>query len=240
MSDPMTEAAEMYLLRIALLSEGEEPVPISQLAETLHVSPISANQMCRKLESRGLVDYQPYKGVTLTLQGEAIALRMLRKRRLWEVFLAEKLGLDPQDAEDVACRFEHVTPEDLAERLADYLGNPTLSPQRQPIPPRFGGVQRRMTLRPLAAVGVGARVQVTNILTDATTKAFLRDQGIGPGAIVTILASAPEKALLVAVDGQRVSLAADIAQKIDVTPLDEARPEAPLHDVQAPRQARAS
>lgn len=225
MSDPMTEAAEMYLLRIALLAQDEEPVPISQLAETLNVSPISANQMCRKLEAKGLVDYQPYKGVMLTWQGEAIALRVLRKRRLWEVFLVEKLGLDPEDAEDVACRFEHVTPEDLAERLADYLGHPTLSPQRQPIPPRLGDVQRRMTLRPLAAVGVGESVQVANILTDETTKAFLRNQGIGPGAIVTILASTPEKAMLVAVDGKRVSLAADIAQKIDVTPLDEEKSE---------------
>ena len=225
MSDPMTEAAEMYLLRIALLAQDEEPVPISQLAETLNVSPISANQMCRKLEAKGLVDYQPYKGVMLTWQGEAIALRVLRKRRLWEVFLVEKLGLDPEDAEDVACRFEHVTPEDLAERLADYLGHPTFSPQRQPIPPRLGDAQRRMTLRPLAAVGVGESVQVANILTDETTKAFLRNQGIGPGAIVSILASTPEKAMLVAVDDKRVSLAADIAQKIDVTPLDEEKSE---------------
>jgi DtxR family Mn-dependent transcriptional regulator len=217
----MSEAAEMYLLRIALLSEGDEPVPISQLAETLNVSPISANQMCRKLEAKGLVDYQPYKGVTLTLQGEAIALRVLRKRRLWEVFLAEKLGLDPQTAEDVACRFEHVTPEELAERLAEYLGNPTLSPQRQPIPPRFGSLQRRKTIRPLSAVAVGDRVSVTNILADETMKTFLRGQGIGPGAVITVLAAAPDKAMLVEVEGRPVSLDANLAEKIDVTPVEE-------------------
>lgn len=221
MTDPMTEAAEMYLLRIALLSEGDEPVPISKLAETLHVSPISANQMCRKLEAKGLVDYQPYKGVTLTLQGEAIALRVLRKRRLWEVFLAEKLGLDPQTAEDVACRFEHVTPEDLAERLAEFLGNPTLSPQRQPIPPRFGSVQRRKVIRPLSAVSVGDQVSVANIVADETLKSFLRGQGIGAGAVMTVLAVAPEKAILIEVNGRHVSLAMDIAEKIDVTPLEE-------------------
>ena len=96
MSDPMTEAAEMYLLRIALLAQDQEPVPISRLADALDVSPISANQMCRKLETRGLVTYQPYKGVTLTPKGKHIALQVLRKRRLWEVFLGSKLGLDPQ------------------------------------------------------------------------------------------------------------------------------------------------
>jgi len=222
MSDPVSESAEMYLLRIALLSEGNNPVPISQLAETLDVSPISANQMCRKLESKGLVDYQPYKGVTLTLQGEAIALRVLRKRRLWEVFLAEKLGLDPETAEEIACRFEHVTPEDLAEKLAEFLGNPTLSPQHQPIPPRFGSVQHKHVIRPLSAVGVGERVRVTNIVADETLKAFLRTQGIGPGAVLTVLALAPNKALLVAVDGNHISLATDVADHIDVTPIEEA------------------
>ncbi len=221
MSDPMSEAAEMYLLRIALLSAGDAPVPISQLAETLSVSPISANQMCRKLESKGLVDYQPYKGVTLTLQGEAVALRVLRKRRLWEVFLAEKLGLDPQTAEDVACRFEHVTPEDLAEKLAEFLGNPTLSPQRQPIPPKIGSMRGMQVIRSLSAIGVGERVRVTNIVADETLKAFLRMQGIAPGAIVAPVASAPDKAMLVEVGGKHVSLAADVAGKIDVTPLDE-------------------
>ncbi len=240
MTDPMSEAAEMYLLRIALLSEGEEPVPISQLAETLHVSPISANQMCRKLEAKGLVDYQPYKGVTLTLQGEAIALRVLRKRRLWEVFLAEKLGLDPQVAEDVACRFEHVTPEDLAEKLADYLGNPTLSPQREPIPPRFGGVQRKKTIRPLITVGVGERVIVTNIVADEIMKSFLRTQGIGPGAVITVLASVPDKALLVEANGQSISLAAHVAEQIDVTPLDEERPVESPERAERERLARAS
>ncbi len=240
MTDPMTEAAEMYLLRIALLSEGDEPVPISQLAETLNVSPISANQMCRKLEARGLVDYQPYKGVTLTLQGEAIALRVLRKRRLWEVFLAEKLGLDPQTAEDVACRFEHVTPEDLAEKLAEFLGHPTLSPQRQPIPPRFGSPQRHQVIRPLSAVGVGERVRVTNIVADETLKSFLRGQGLGPGAVMMVLAVAPDKALLVEVNGGHVSLATNVAEKIDVTPFEEERPAGSLAEAQDAALGRAA
>ena len=223
--DPMSEAAEMYLLRIALLSQGDEPVPISQLAETLGVSPISANQMCRKLEDKGMVHYQPYKGVTLTLQGEAIALRVLRKRRLWEVFLSEKLGMDPQVAEDVACRFEHVTPEELAERLAEYLGHPALSPQRQPIPPRFGGAPNQI-VRPLSTLGVGKKGRIVNILADDALKNFLRMQHISPGAEVRPLAVAGGRAMLLEVNGQHITLDFDVAEKIDISPLEDAPSEA--------------
>ena len=67
--ESMSESVEMYLLRIALLQDEDKPVPISILAEELSVSPVSANQMCRKLEERGMVHYEPYRGVTLTLQG---------------------------------------------------------------------------------------------------------------------------------------------------------------------------
>ncbi len=221
----MSESAEMYLLRIALLSQGDEPVPISQLAETLGVSPISANQMCRKLEDRGMVNYQPYKGVTLTLQGEAIALRVLRKRRLWEVFLSEKLGMDPKLAEDVACRFEHVTPEELAERLADYLGHPALSPQRQPIPPRFGSAPSQV-VRPLTSLGVGERARVVNVLADDALKAFLHMQHISSGAEVRPLAVAGDRAMLLEVDGQHITLEFDVAEKIDISPLEDSQSEA--------------
>lgn len=225
-SDPVSESAEMYLLRIALLSQSGEPVPISQLAETLGVSPISANQMCRKLEGKGMVTYQPYKGVTLTLQGEAIALRVLRKRRLWEVFLAEKLGLDPQQAEEIACRFEHVTPEELTERLADYLGHPALSPQRQPIPPRFGRASPQPT-QPLNALGVGQRARIVDIVADDALQAFLLQQGIAPGAEVRALAIAGKRAMLLEVGEQHITLDFDVAEKIEVVPLDAPQPGTP-------------
>ncbi len=216
--DPMSEAAEMYLLRIALLSQNDSPVPISQLAETLEVSPISANQMCRKLEAKGLVDYQPYKGVTLTSRGEAIALRVLRKRRLWEVFLSEKLGLSPNAAEDIACRFEHVTPGELAEKLAEFLGHPILSPQRQPIPPGLSDGSRQVR-RPLTTLGVGQQARVVKIIADNTLKTFLQKQRLGPGAEIKLLAAADDQAILLEAAGQYISLSFDTAQKIDVIPI---------------------
>lgn len=136
LNDNTSESIEMYLLQIALLQQHTQPVPVPLLAHGLTVSPVSANEMCRKLTGKSLIIYEPYKGVTLTPQGEKLAHRVLRHRRLWEVFLVEKLGIFPTEAEEFACRFEHITPTPLAEKLAAFLGNPTLSPQDEPIPDR--------------------------------------------------------------------------------------------------------
>ena len=223
MNESMTESTEMYLLRIALLSEGGEPVPISQLAEELDISPVSTNQMCKKLEEKALVEYQPYKGVTLTLQGEVIALRVLRKRRLWEVFLVDKLGVDPDRAEEVACRFEHVTPGALAEKLAEFLGRPTFSPQRQPIPPYLGKTRQHL-LRPLSSLATGKRGQVANIVADDALREFLRAQDVTPGAMLKVMAIAENGSILVEANGHHISLSPEIAASIDVTEIQDGPP----------------
>jgi DtxR family Mn-dependent transcriptional regulator len=133
-SGPLSESVEMYLLRIALLQHNGQPVPAPLLAQELAISLVSANEMIRKLMDRGLVAYEPYKGVTLTDQGARLARRVLRCRRLWEVFFVAKLGIEPCKADEMACRFEHVTPDELAERLATFLEYPRFSPQNEPIP----------------------------------------------------------------------------------------------------------
>ena len=132
----MSESEEMYLVTIARLNESGDnlPVPVSQLAAELNVLPVSANQMIRKLEETGWVCYTPYKGVSLTEEGAALALQILRHRRLWEVFLVEKLKIPVAEAAELACRLEHFLPVDAAERLAIYLGNPGISPTGSPIP----------------------------------------------------------------------------------------------------------
>lgn len=223
-NEAMSESVEMYLLRIALLQDEDRPVPISALAEELAVSPVSANQMCRKLEERGMVHYEPYKGVTLTLHGEAVAMRVLRKRRLWEVFLADKLGLEPAQAEEIACRFEHVTPDGLAERLAGYLGNPTLSPQQEPIPPSIGAAVRKPRLA-LSALSAGQQAQVCQIAASEPVREFLRTRGLVSGATLKVLAAAGDGGLLIETSQGMLTLSADLVQLIEVIP---ARSSAPV------------
>ena len=216
-NESLSESVEMYLLRIALLQEDDRPVPISALAEEMAVSPVSANQMCRRLEERGAVHYEPYKGVRLTLHGEAVAMRVLRKRRLWEVFLAEKLGLEPDEAEEIACRFEHVTPDVLGERLAEFLGNPKFSPQHEPIPASLGEAVRRPRLA-LTALQVGHAGRVVDIEGDEATRNFLRSQGLSAGAAVRVLAAATDGELLAHTPAGTVTLSGDVAQRIWVSP----------------------
>ena len=214
-NEPMSESVEMYLLRIALLQDDDRPVPISALADELSISPVSANQMCRKLEERGMVVYEPYKGVTLTPQGEAAAMRVLRKRRLWEVFLADKLGLEPSQAEDMACRLEHVTPDGLAERLASFLHNPTFSPQQKPIPTNPGGIAQRPQVS-LANVAPGQEAHVTHLDAEGPALDFMRSQGLVPGVVVKVLATSTSGAMLIEAGSGQLALTPDIVRLVNV------------------------
>jgi len=131
-----SEAEEMYLITVERAVErGEaEPVSTATIASELGVLSVSVNEMIKKMADRGLVRYEPYKGVSLTSDGREIASRVLRRRRLWGVFLSERLGVDPERADDIACDLEHVTPDDVADQLSAYLGRPARGPRGFAIP----------------------------------------------------------------------------------------------------------
>jgi DtxR family Mn-dependent transcriptional regulator len=217
----MSESIEMYLLRIALLQDNEQPVPIPRLAQELAVSPVSASEMCRKLTEMDFITYEPYKGVNLTTEGEALAQRVLRHRRLWEVFFVEKLGIEAQAAEEIACRFEHVTPEAVAKRLSEFLGHPAFSPQNQPIPAaNISG--SALAAQPLTTLAIGNQGQVINISADAATQEFLRHQGITPGVTIESLGVTGDGTLLLQIGGQRLLLSGSVAGGVYITSVVEA------------------
>ena len=215
-----TESEEMYLVTVARLVESgvEPPVPISLLASEMNIGAISANQMVRKLEECGLVAYFPYKGVSLTEAGEQAALRVLRHRRLWEVFLVEHLQFSPAEAETQACRIEHVFPDNAAERLAAYLGRPTTNPQGKIIPQadHSGSLEPRHSAAVrLDQLGAGQSAVVHQVSQETIGRAFLANQGIFPGAKVVVLAAAGSGELLLeTVPGNRLQLNAALAQAI--------------------------
>ena len=185
-----TETEEMYLITIAMaVEEGHEgPVPVPKLADALGVSKVSANEMIKKLAARHLVEYLPYKGAELSSSGEQIARTILRRRRLWSLFLSENLGLSPSAADAVACEFEHITPGDVARRLSEFLGDPTVGPQGKPIPEVVGVSTPAPRGHALSEVPAAKRVDVTEVTTDAAGRSFLADQGIRPGARLEIIA----------------------------------------------------
>ena len=114
-----SESVQMYLITVYRLREQGNPVPIPHLVDEMELTPASINEMCRKLEKEQLLNYIPYSGVNLTKRGEELARDILRKHRIWEVFLVGNLGFDFEEAHKIACQLEHYTPEDLADRLED-------------------------------------------------------------------------------------------------------------------------
>lgn len=211
----LSEAEEMYLISLARLSERglEGPVPMSTLADELSVLPISANQMVHKLEQEGVVDYLPYKGVALSEEGRRVANRTLRRRRLWELFLVEELGLGFVEADALACRMEHIGSDEVAERLAEYLGDPQTSAQGLPIPP-VHDIQAEPA-GPLSRVSAGHTYEVTSI-GEATLSEFLKSQSIGEGAVIQVLATSSHGNALIGIADKRLEVSVDAAAQIFV------------------------
>jgi len=204
----------MYLITIARLREGDRPLPLSQLAKELSISPISTNEMCRKMQDEGLVVYRPYKGVSLTSEGEQRACYILRRHRLWEVFLVKYLGLEITRAHDAACDLEHNTLDLVADRLYTFLGHPTVNPEGLPIP-RANCSLPAESLRPLSVLHVGQSGHVVRCEVDDTAKSFLEAHGVRPGARFMLVATAQES-LLLEVGLSKVSLSRGLADAIQV------------------------
>ena len=208
-----TESEEMYLITVARSIEdgNEPPIRVSQLAEDLDVSPVSANQMVKKLVAVGLMEYEPYRGVTLTPEGERLASDVLRSRRLWGVFLADHLGLSVQRADEVACEMEHVTPSDVANRLSSFLGEPTTGPKGRTIP----GTGKVSSGRPISSAPAGTKVTVVAAADPYDT--FLASQKIEFGTTITVLAVGEDSTVLAKGPGGSIQLSPAAADAIGVS-----------------------
>lgn len=219
----LSESEEMYLVTIARLVENgvDSPVPISLLAHTMEIAAVSANQMVRKLEECDLVRYYPYKGVSLTVFGEAAALRVLRHRRLWEVFLVENLQFTPAEAEHQACRVEHVFPDEAVERLAGFLGHPKESPQGKAIPAPDDPVSLDSGIR-LSQLPAGQSGIIRQLAAGPEARLFLANLGITIGESVTVLASAQSGAVLLSAASGSAHLSAGLVDSIWVQPVETA------------------
>ena len=129
------EAIEDYAKAIyALSSERAGPVANGELAARLGVSPATTTSMLKRLDDLGLVDYLPYKGVTLTPAGEKVALETIRHHRLIEAYLSEALGMPDDRVHDEAEVLEHYISEELELLMAAKLGEPSHDPHGTPIP----------------------------------------------------------------------------------------------------------
>jgi DtxR family Mn-dependent transcriptional regulator len=171
--------------------------------------------MCRKLQDTGLVQYQPYKGVSLTDEGDRVARDILRKHRLWEVFLVEKLGLTYEQAHDFACELEHATADLLADHLDRFLEFPAVNPIGKPIPSTGQKIPERVLLS-LDRLNAGHTGIVVHIDLPEDTQSYLEDLGLRTGAAFQVLAASSSSCLL-KTGGESLSLNADLIRQIFVT-----------------------
>jgi DtxR family Mn-dependent transcriptional regulator len=155
-------SAEDYIKTVYALEAFGERVTTSAVAARLHIANGSASAMLKKLSQEKLLRYKPYQGVTLTAAGRRMALKIIRRHRLWEVFLAERLGFPWDEVHDEAERLEHVTSEELERKLDESLGFPSADPHGDPIPSAAGSV-RHDASRSLAACKAGEWVRVFRV-----------------------------------------------------------------------------
>lgn len=157
-----SEPVENYLKSIYEIQESDGRVTTSVLSERLSVSPPSVSEMLRRLAADGVVRYTPYKGVELTKEGKRHALRIIRRHRLWELFLTRVLKYRWDEIHDEAERLEHITSDRLEERLDAALGYPRKDPHGHLIPSR-DGVVRLLQHRALADCAPGTVVTVSSV-----------------------------------------------------------------------------
>src|SRR6478735_8066661 len=156
-------AEENYLKAIYKLTErNKDGAYTNDIAYELNVKPGTVTEAIKKLSELGLINYEKYKAVTLTKTGRQVAVKTIRKHRLWEVFLVEKLGFKWDEIHPMAEELEHIAFEELTERLAVFLGNPEFDPHGDPIPDKDGNFAKTKSVK-LISVPVGNTVVMTGI-----------------------------------------------------------------------------
>jgi DtxR family Mn-dependent transcriptional regulator len=220
-----SSTVEDYLKHIFLARpvEAGALMPMGQLAAALGVTPGTATAMVKTLAEAGLVDYEPRTGVGLTRAGEKLALRMVRRHRLLELFLVRVLGLDWSEVHEEAEELEHAVSEKVLERMDVLLGRPTADPHGDPIPTARGKLAAGAACS-LAGCEPGRPMRVARVKDqDAQFLRFIERQGLTPGTPVVVDRRDPAAdAVLIRLRGhESLTLGGAAAAKIMV---EEAKP----------------
>ncbi|MDC1448519.1 metal-dependent transcriptional regulator [Flavobacteriaceae bacterium] len=216
MKRKISPSEEDYLKAIYHKSTADAPVvSTTLLAEEMGAKPSSVTDMVQRLSEKSLVIYQKYKGVKLSDTGNTKALSIIRKHRLWEVFLVNKLHFSWDQVHDIAEQLEHIQSEALTDRLASFLGHPKTDPHGDPIPTKEGNIQsQKKTLlnqaplhTPCVCVGVED--------SSAPFLQFLDKFNIGLGAAIEVKEKEVfDGSLLVSIAGKEQRISKQIAQNL--------------------------
>jgi DtxR family Mn-dependent transcriptional regulator len=211
---------ENYLKTIYYLATRQAgEVSTNALAEMTATKAASVTDMLRKLADKQLIHYKKYQGVRLTEEGERLALQVIRRHRLWEVFLVEKLGFGWDAVHEIAEELEHVRSEELVTRLDTYLGCPQFDPHGDPIPTPAGDMPET-GYRKLSEALAGESVRLMAVLEHSTEfLQHLDHSNLRLGSSVTLSEiNAFDKSVLVTVEnGRMVFVSHEVARNLLVS-----------------------
>lgn len=187
----LTGPVEDYLKAIFDLETSGRPAGTNDIAAALRIAPASVSGMVRRLAEQGLIEHERYRGVRLTDSGRRAALRTIRRHRVIEAYLTIALGYSWDLVHDEAERLEHAASDELVDRMAAAIGEPTTDPHGAPIPTREGVLDER-PLSTLADAEAGARVCIERVGDDDPQRLrYLAALGIVPGTRVDVVGRAP-------------------------------------------------
>jgi DtxR family Mn-dependent transcriptional regulator len=214
----MTFSEENYLKAIYHLTTATDTeVSTNAIAETMETKASSVTDMLRKLAEKDLVNYKKYQGVSLTDKGKLTAKMIVRKHRLWEVFLVEKLNFAWDEVHDIAEQLEHIKSEQLINKLDDFLGNPTEDPHGDPIPNANGQIVaiEKQLLSELAENQIGICVGVKD--SSAEFLKYLDKQEIALGSKIEIIFKESfDLSTKIKVNGKELTISNKIANNLYV------------------------
>jgi DtxR family transcriptional regulator, Mn-dependent transcriptional regulator len=164
---------------------GSGAASTKDVAERLSIAPPSVTNMFVRLQEMGLVEYERYRGASLTRRGREEALRLIRRHRLIETFLLEHLGYSWREVHEEAERLEHAVSDGFTERLAEFLGHPGQDPHGDPIPAADGSLAPDDSF-PLGETTAGQRVRISKVGDDPSTLEYLGDHGLVPGRLLSV------------------------------------------------------
>lgn len=189
----LSQAVEDYLKAIYTLEAEGNKATTTKIAESLEVSSASATNMVKRLSEMGLVDYESYKGASLTNSGTKIALEIIRHHRLLELYLLEVMGYSWDEVHEEAEKLEHHISEKFEDRITKLLDDPTHDPHGDPIPTK-DGLMPEMDSQPLIDAELGQEYIVSRVKDqDPELLRYLEKIGLLPGIKIKVKEKAPFK-----------------------------------------------
>jgi len=211
-----TSSEEDYLKAIYALSINKSGASTNALANHLNMKASSITDMLKKLSDKGWVNYEKYKGASLNVDGKIIALSIVRKHRLWETFLVNKLNFKWDEVHEIAEQLEHIKSNELVDRLDDFLGNPKFDPHGDPIPNKNHEITDSRKRSYLSEVEVNRDVIIIGVKdSSAQLLQYLEKENMILGKNIIVLEIHDfDKSLRISINGKELNISERVAQNV--------------------------